>query len=179
MAYSRHTGRRRRRAVDAALAVGTLAVVPAFVVFLWCIGWYADLGGDRAVAGARHGAVSTIEHDSNVVYVAAMPFGLKAQPFVVTSDTLVLVGRKEGGFGDLVPGRRVRIDFDVRGGVRRALCVELLSADAAERQCPRDATPEQAREAAPAAGATAVRYDVPGARPESLPASAAPEDPRS
>jgi hypothetical protein len=169
MAYSRHTGCRRHRAVDITLAVGLLAVFPAFVVFLWCIGWYADMGGDHALAGARHGAVSTIERDPNVVYVAAMPFGLKAQPFVVTKDTLVLVGRKEGGFDDLAPGVRVRVDFDVRDGVRRALCVQLLRADVTERECLRPAPSEQARDAAPATGATAVRSDEPRARPASPP----------
>ena len=90
MAYPRPPGRKRRRVVDATLAAAVIAFFPALVLFLWWIGWYADLSGELGVAGARDGAVAEVERDANVVYIAAMPFGLKARPFVVTSDTLVL-----------------------------------------------------------------------------------------
>ena len=145
MTYASQPSRRRKRVVDATLAALVIAFFPALVLFLWWIGWYSDLSGELGMSGARDGAVAEIERDANVVYVAAMPFGLKAKPFRVTGETLVLVGEREGGFGDLAPGTRVRVDFRERDGVHYALCVELVRNDAAGRKCPREVTPERAQ----------------------------------
>ena len=131
--------------MDATLAALVIAFFPALVLFLWWIGWYSDLSGELGMSGARDGAVAEIERDASVVYVAAMPFGLKAKPFRVTGETLVLVGEREGGFGDLAPGARVRVDFRERDGVHYALCVELVRSDDGGRKCPREVTPERAQ----------------------------------
>jgi hypothetical protein len=76
--------------------------------------------------GEAQGRVQTVEAKAGIIHVSSGFLGLMSVPLVVTSDTLIVVGDKEGGFGDLREGARVKAVYDVGRDILRAKRVEVL-----------------------------------------------------
>lgn len=122
--------RRQRLLRDAAIVFGTVMIVPATIALLWACGWYSSVPRASAVeasAGVIQGDVRAVEADSWTVSVSMNPFGFGAIPVSVTPETTIVVGDKEGGFGDLYPGTSVRITYERRDESLVAICVESLT----------------------------------------------------
>lgn len=77
-------------------------------------------------SGEAQGRVQAVEAKPGIIHVSSGFLGLMSVPLVVTSDTLIIVGDKEGGFGDLREGARVKAVYDVGGDILRARRVEVL-----------------------------------------------------
>ena len=119
--------RRRRLLSNVAIVIGTVAVLPATIAILWTSGWYSGLsrsGAQTAAAGVVEGYVWDADEDSGTVRVTSNLFGINALPIAVTHETRVVVGDKEGGFGDLHEGVSVRVTYERRETQLVALCVE-------------------------------------------------------
>jgi hypothetical protein len=127
--------RRKRFLANVVIVLGTIAVLPATIALLWACGWYSGVSGPdvaEAAGGVVEGYVWKAEEDSGTVRVASNPFGINAVPFTVTRDTRVVVGEREGGFGDLREGLSVRVLYERREEALVAICVETrLGADSA------------------------------------------------
>jgi hypothetical protein len=80
-----------------------------------------------ALAGEAQGRVATIEPKAGIIHVASGFLGLMSVELVVTNDTLIVVGDKEGGFGDIREGGLVRAIYAVDRNRLRAKRVEVLS----------------------------------------------------
>jgi len=94
------------------VAAAIVAILPAAVLVLWLLGWYADLGGSPAEGNTRGeiaGTVWTVDRDTSMIHVSVKPFGLGALPYAVTGDTRVLIGDKEGVLEDLREGIARRV----------------------------------------------------------------------
>ncbi len=129
-----------------ALWLGAMAVALALVVAVtlarrpldwrWLVP--AQSVGDNAPAGQLEGRVWKVDPDAGTIHVSARIFGLGATPLVVTSETLVVVGAKEGGLGDLREGLRVRVRWEKRQDARLARTVEVVggAGDAAPARGP-------------------------------------------
>jgi hypothetical protein len=103
------------------------------------------------------GWVSKVE--SSTIYVNSGPFGGGVVPLLVTRNTRVMVGAKEGWFEDIRPGGQVKVAYDVFEGRRMARTVELLVDEGARRVTgshPRPKGPTASPEPAPAAATSQV-----------------------
>ena len=116
-----------RRRKDIGVAAAIVAILPAAVLVLWLLGWYADLGGSPAEGNTRGeiaGTVWTVDRDTSMIHVSVKPFGLGALPYAVTGDTRVLIGDKEGVLEDLREGMYVTVAYERREDHRVASLVE-------------------------------------------------------
>jgi hypothetical protein len=86
----------------------------------------ASLVGE-VLAEAR-GRVETVEPAAGIIRVSSGFLGLMSVELVVTSETLIVVGDKEGGFGDLREGGRVIATYEVRPDTLWAKRVEVSPA---------------------------------------------------
>jgi hypothetical protein len=100
--------------------VGILTVPIALVMALNLAWVPAD-----ARAGLLEGRVWKVDPDARMIHVSSRLFGLGVTPIVITNDTLVIAGNKEGAFGDLYEGLLVRVAWEKRQGARFARAVEL------------------------------------------------------
>jgi len=91
------------------------------VVAVDSAGWLTAPASNEA-----RGSVATIELDTHVVSLSAGFLGLMSIPLLVTPETLIVVGDKEGGFGDLRLGERVIATYQARAGALEALRIELV-----------------------------------------------------
>jgi len=116
--YLRSVKRRTRRLLrDAVIVAATVMIVPATIALLWACGWYSSVPRATALeanAGVIAGDVWAVEADSGTVSVSTSLFGFNAIPVTVTPETTIVVGDKEGGFGDLYRGTPVRILYERR-----------------------------------------------------------------
>jgi hypothetical protein len=78
------------------------------------------------VVGEIEGRVVTVEPGAGIIHVSSGFLGLMSVELVVTSDALIVVGDKEGGFGDLREGGRVRAIYDIGAELLRARRIEVL-----------------------------------------------------
>jgi hypothetical protein len=80
------------------------------------------------VGGTReaHGRVDTVDPRTRIIRVSSGVFGFTSVALVVGSDTIIVVGDKEGGFGDLREGEQVKAAYEVRRDVLQAKRVEVL-----------------------------------------------------
>src|SRR5262247_3805650 len=77
-------------------------------------GWreiWPFLSGASLLREAR-GRVDAIERDTRTIRIASGFFGLSSVALVVTETTLVVVGEKEGGFGDIQQGEPVVASYE-------------------------------------------------------------------
>lgn len=114
------------RPLTFAAAVGSLVLVIAVVFMLWPsdpTDYTLTSGRDQA-DGETVGWVSKVE--ANTIHVNSGPFGGGVVPLVVTRDTRITVGSKEGWFEDIRPGGQVKVTYEVNHGKRLARTVELL-----------------------------------------------------
>jgi hypothetical protein len=76
--------------------------------------------------GETQGRVEAVEPETGIVHLSSGFLGFLSVALVVTPDTLIVVGKKEGGLGDLRSGEHVRAAYEIRTGALRAKRVELL-----------------------------------------------------
>jgi len=69
-----------------------------------------------------------VEPERGVIRVSSGFLGLMSVELVVTPDTLIVVGDKEGGFGDLREGEHVIATYEVRPDTLWAKRVEVSPA---------------------------------------------------
>jgi hypothetical protein len=79
--------------------------------------------------GEARGRVATVEPAAGIIRVASGFLGLLSVELVITPDTLIVVGDKEGGFGDLREGESVVATYEVHSDTLRARRVELTGRD--------------------------------------------------
>jgi hypothetical protein len=72
------------------------------------------------------GRVETIERETRTIRISSGFLGLTSVALVVTEDTLIVVGEKEGGFGDIRPGEPVVAAYEVGRGALQAKRVEVV-----------------------------------------------------
>jgi hypothetical protein len=72
------------------------------------------------------GRVAIVEPAARRIRVSSGFLGLISIDLVVTNDTLIVVGDKEGGFGDIRHGSEVRAAYEGRPGALRATRVEVV-----------------------------------------------------
>lgn len=85
-----------------------------------------------ATQGEARGSVTTVEAEGRVVHVSSGFLGLLSIPLVVTPETVIVVGDKEGGFGDIRPGERVIAAYEIRERGPEATRIELVPRPRAE-----------------------------------------------
>src|SRR5260370_16495634 len=76
------------------------------------------------VDGEAIGWVSKVE--ANTIHVNSGPFGGGVLPLLVTRNTRIMVGSKEGWFEDIRPGGQVKVVYQIAHGKRLARTVQLL-----------------------------------------------------
>ncbi|HEU4439509.1 MAG TPA: hypothetical protein VFT36_09660 [Methylomirabilota bacterium] len=81
--------------------------------------------------GETVGWVSKVQ--ANTIHVNSGPFGGGVVALVVTRDTQITVGAKEGWFEDIRPGGQVKVSYDMFEGRRMARTVEILVDEGARR----------------------------------------------
>jgi hypothetical protein len=86
----------------------------------------ASLVGE-VLAEAR-GRIETVEQAAGIIRVSSGFLGLMSIDLVVTPETLIVVGDKEGGIGDLRQGERVIATYEVRPDTFWAKRVEVAPA---------------------------------------------------
>jgi hypothetical protein len=116
--------------------VGSLGLLTAVVLMLWPAdptNYGVTTGRDQREQGDGEtvGWVSKVE--SNTIHVNSGPFGGGTVPLVITKNTKITVGNKEGWFEDIRPGGQVRVEYELYQGKRLARTVELLVDGGAKR----------------------------------------------
>lgn len=100
--------RRRWRSVLAALAGA--AVIFAVIQVAgppWWGGVVSLLSRGTSMVVEARGRVEMVERDTRTIRIASGFLGLASVALVVTENTLIVVGDKEGGFGDIRLGEPV------------------------------------------------------------------------
>ena len=127
---------------------------------------------DRLV-GETTGYVAGVGVEDRTLQVSASIFGFRPLIVHIDRETTILVGHKEGGLGDLLPGMPVRVAYEMEGDSRIAKVIELGVAGRMPRSRPPTASMPTA----------SIPVDLPGvapmnARDESAPPSsgAAPRE---
>jgi hypothetical protein len=72
------------------------------------------------------GWVKTVEPKTGFIRVSSGFLGLMSLALLITPDTLIVVGDKEGGFGDIREGGRVKAAYEVRPDSLQAKRVEVF-----------------------------------------------------
>jgi hypothetical protein len=135
----RPAGQQPPRVIELGVVAATAAILPGLVFALWLSGWYDNVPSSLAMhdpAGEAQGRVWKVEPSTSTIYVSPRIFGVGAVPVRLSEDTRILVGDKEGGFGDLHEGVRVNIVYERRPASLVASCVELLGRQATASTAP-------------------------------------------
>ena len=172
-------------------AVGSVVLLAVVIFMLWPADPSDTMTADRDQAeGETIGWVSKVE--ANTIHVNSGPFGGGVIPLLVTRNTRIMIGTKEGWFEDIRPGGQVKVVYQVAHGKRLARTVEVLVDEGARR--PARAEPRvkstagnSASEQGPAKPALASSppsaepraVEHPGSKPSAVvpPSSAAPTKP--
>ena len=91
---------------------------------LWSLGAVPPDGA----RGEIRGMVTATERPTGRIAIGAGMFGLLSVPFAVTADTRIVVGDKQGGFGDILESQDVSVTYEVRRGIPEATRVEIVDA---------------------------------------------------
>jgi hypothetical protein len=142
-----------------------------------------DPGREEPQAGQIEGKVWRMDPDAHTIEITTRVFGIGATSVVVTDDTLVIVGSKEGGFGDLREGLHVRAAWERRKDVRRARFVQVLdrpsSSDGVSAVAPAARRPDRLAPPAPSVEPPRIPTPVPpAAAPPALSSPPLPAEPR-
>jgi hypothetical protein len=78
------------------------------------------------VSEEARGRVEIVEPGAGIIRVSSGFLGLASVELVVDPETLIVVGDKEGGFGDIRDGGRVKAAYDASRGTLRAKRVEII-----------------------------------------------------
>ncbi len=111
------------RLLSLAAIVGSLTLLAVVIFMLWPPDPSDTAGLDQA-DGETVGWVSKVE--ANTIHVNSGPFGGGVVPLLVTKNTRITVGSKEGWFEDIRPGGQVKVIYQMVHGKRLARTVELL-----------------------------------------------------
>ena len=117
--YSRR--RRRLRGLSTLVVAAVILAVSRLVVPM-----VPGLVGE-VLAEAR-GRVEMVEPETGVIRVSSGFLGLMSVELVVTPETLIVVGDKEGGFTNIREGERVVATYEVRPDTLWAKRVEVAPA---------------------------------------------------
>jgi len=113
------------RLLSLAAAVGSIALLAVVIFMLWPADPSDTAMADRdQVDGEAIGWISKVE--ANTIHVNSGPFGGGVLPLLVTRNTRIMVGSKEGWFEDIRPGGQVKVVYQIAHGKRLARTVELL-----------------------------------------------------
>lgn len=82
--------------------------------------------GASSVTEKARGQVQIVEPATGIIRVSSGFFGLMSVELVVTPETLIVVGDKEGGFGDIRDGSHVEVAYVAGPGPLRATRVEVV-----------------------------------------------------
>lgn len=140
------------RLLSLAVAIGSLTLLAVVIFTLWPAD-PSDTAGLGQADGETIGWVSKVE--ANTIHVNSGPFGSGVVPLLVTKNTKITVGSKEGWFEDIRPGGQVKVVYQVAHGKRLARSVELLVDEG-----PRRPVRPEARLKSAAGGATAERVQT-------------------
>src|SRR5215475_14379977 len=101
--------RRRWLSFLAALAVATVIVATLQFAGPTLLGWtrIVPILSGASVPREARGRVDSIERETRTIWIASGFLGLKSVAMVITESTLIVVGDKEGGFGDIRQGEPV------------------------------------------------------------------------
>jgi hypothetical protein len=111
------------RILSLVAAVGSLTLLAVAIFMLWPAD-PTDTAGLDQTDGETVGWVSKVE--ANTIHVNSGPFGGGVVPLLVTKNTKITVGSKEGWFEDIRPGGQVKVVYQVAHGKRLARTVEVL-----------------------------------------------------
>jgi hypothetical protein len=119
-----------------AVKVGTVTMVAAGLVLAVALVAWPHLfssgagrlrpGPGGSLIGEAEGWVKSAEPSTSTIRVSSGFLGLSSVSLVVAPDTLIIVGGKEGGFGDMYEGRRVRAAYEERPDGFRAKSIEVV-----------------------------------------------------
>ena len=113
------------RLLSLSAAVGSIALLAVVIFMLWPVDPPDTATADRdQVDGEAIGWISKVE--ANTIHVNSGPFGGGVLPLLVTRNTRIMVGSKEGWFEDIRPGGQVKVVYQIAHGKRLARTVELL-----------------------------------------------------
>ena len=121
--------RRRWLTILSALAATVVAVAVMQIAGPMLPSWrelQAWSGDGPATLAETRGRVETVERDTRTIRIASGFLGLTSVALVITDDTLIVVGDKEGGFGDIRLGEPVVAAYEVRPGAGQAKRVEVV-----------------------------------------------------
>ena len=156
-------------------AVGSVVLLAVVIFMLWPADPSDTMTVDRGQSdGETIGWVSKVE--ANTIHVNSGPFGGGVIPLLVTRNTRIMIGTKEGWFEDIRPGGQVKVVYQIAHGKRLARTVEVLVDEGARR--PARAEPRVKSTAGSAASEQgpakpALASNPPGAEPHAV------EHPRS
>ena len=106
-------------------AVGSVVLLAVVIFMLWPADPSDTMTVDRdQPEGETIGWVSKVE--ANTIHVNSGPFGGGVVPLLVTRNTRITIGSKEGWFEDIRPGGQVKVVYQVAHGKRLARTVEVL-----------------------------------------------------
>ncbi len=146
------------RLLSLAAAVGSIALLAVVIFMLWPADPSDTATADRdQVDGEAIGWVSKVE--ANTIHVNSGPFGGGVLPLLVTRNTRIMVGSKEGWFEDIRPGGQVKVVYQIAHGKRLARTVELLVDEGPRR--PARADPRVKSTSGSATGADVASERVP------------------
>jgi hypothetical protein len=137
---SRLRSRRRRRLGAAAITTGAAALAAVSALPAPTVTGFLLSRSGRPVApvslsvslvddvrGQVTGWVKAVAPESGIIRVSSGAFGLRSLALVVTPETIIIVGDKEGGFGDIREGARVEAAYAGHPGGLRARRVEVFA----------------------------------------------------
>jgi hypothetical protein len=124
------SARRRWRSLLAALAVVTAIIVAVPLAWSALPDWrdvvpFLDRGA--SLIRETRGRVEAIERDSRTIRITSGFLGLASVALVVTDRTVIVVGEKEGGFGDLRQGEPVVAAYESGRPPLQATRVEVVT----------------------------------------------------
>jgi hypothetical protein len=121
--------RRRWLGLLAALAVAAvmIAVIQVAAPMMpWWGGVMSLLSRGASIVGEARGRVERVERDTRTIRISSGFLGLTSVALVITENTLIVVGEKEGGFGDIRLGEPVVAAYEIGRGPLRAKRVEIV-----------------------------------------------------
>jgi hypothetical protein len=142
LAQVRARRHRRRRWTRVLVTLGVVGLVGAASVFAapmihgrrlpsWLEHGTPFLDRDVAVGSIEEaqGRVQIVDPAAGIIRLSQGFLGLLSVELAVTPDTLIVVGDKEGGFGDIRDGGRIRAAYERRPGPWYAKRVEVVVSD--------------------------------------------------
>jgi hypothetical protein len=84
------------------------------------------LNRGASLVGEARGRVEMVERDTRTIRITSGFLGLTSVALVVTEDTLIVVGEKEGGFGDIRLGELVVATYEIGRDALQSKRVEVV-----------------------------------------------------